>query len=104
MKMRDIDTKETIYLLTKLPDGCPAIILQRPYAEKATQVQVVAVFENTESGFKIAEEICELKNNTPSPYAAKLVEARLSTAQAVQDAAINILERAGTLTREWGAE
>lgn len=89
----DIDTKASVYLLTELPDGCPAIIMQHPYAEKATQVQVVAVFANTERGHELAETVCDLKNNTISPYIAKLVDARLSTAQAVQNAVINILER-----------
>ena len=98
----DIDTKASVYLLTELPDGCPAIILQYPYAEKATKVQVVAVFENSESGHELAETVCELKNSTVSPYIAKLVDARLSTAQAVQNAAINILERTEKPAQEGG--
>ena len=98
----DIDTKASVYLLTELPDGCPAIILQHPYAEKATQVQVVAVFANTERGHELAETVYDLKNNTISPYIAKLVDARLSTAQAVQNAVINILERTEKPVQEGG--
>lgn len=96
----NIDKMEVVYLLTELPDGCPAIILQHPYAEKATRPCVVAVFANTETGHECAETLCDLKNSTPSPYAAKLVDARLSTAQAVQDAACNILERTGAVVFE----
>lgn len=97
MKVRNIDTKETVYVLTALPDGCPAIILQHPYAEKATQPFVVAVFANTESGHELAEEICELKNGGLSPYLQTLIDVQDKAAQAVQDAAINILDRAGCL-------
>ena len=100
----NIDTKASVYLLTELPDGCPAIILQHPYADKATQVQVVAVFANSERGHELAETVCELKNDTFSPYLKTLIETRDNTAQAVQDAAINILERMGTSTKEGGAE
>ena len=104
--MPNIDKKETVYLLTELPDGCPAIILQHPYADKATNVHVVAVFSNTETGHELAEMVCELKNETFSPYLEKLIDARDKTAQAVQDAAINILDRAGCVepAQKEGAE
>ena len=61
MKVRNIGTKETVYLLTELPDGCPVIMLHRPFAEEATRPQIVAQFANTESGHELAEEICKLK-------------------------------------------
>ena len=91
----NIDRKESLFLLTELPDGCPAIILQHPYAEKATQVHVVAVFSNTEAGHELAEVVCDLKNNSVSPYIETLVNAQDKTARAVEEAAINILNRAG---------
>ena len=102
----NIDTKASVYLLTELPDGCPAIILQHPYADKATQVQVVAVFANTERGHELAETVCELKNDTFSPYLKTLLEAQSNTAEAVLNTAINILDRAGVVesTRKGGAE
>ena len=102
MKVRNIGTKETVYLLTELPDGCPVIMLHRPFAEEATRPQIVAQFANTESGHELAEEICELKNDTSTPYLKTLTDAQDRTAEAVQRAAINILERTGKPAREGG--
>lgn len=102
MKVRDIDTKETVYLLTELPDGSPVIILHRPFAEEATRPHTVAVFSNTESGHELAEEICELKNDSSTPYLKTLTDAQDRTAEAVQKAAINILERTEKPVQEGG--
>ena len=102
MKVRDIDTKETVYLLTELPDGCPVIILHRPFAGESTRPRVVAMFANTESGHELAEEICELKNGSSMPYVETLIDAQDRTAEAVQNAVANILERMETSAQEGG--
>ena len=102
MKVRDIDTKETVYLLTELPDGCPVIILHHPFAEEATRPHVVAMFANTEKGHELAEEIYELKNGSAMPYVKTLIDAQDRTAEAVQNAVVNILERMETPAQEGG--
>ena len=96
MKCGDIDTKERVYLLTSLPDGCPAIVLHYPYAEDARKVQIVAVFASTEAGHELAETVCELKNGS-NPYLERLIEAEEKTAARVQNAADSIIERASQL-------
>ena len=93
MKCRDIDTKESVYLLTSLPDGCPAIALHRPFAEDGNHVKIVAVFRNDEVGNQLAEEICELKNDSSNPYLRKLIDEQNKTAIAVTNAAFAIMER-----------
>lgn len=98
MKVRGIDTRESVYLLTSLPDGCPAIALHRPFAEDSNRVKIVAVFRNDETGNQLAEEICELKNNS-NPYLHMLCEAQDKTAGAIQSAALAILERAENVTK-----
>lgn len=87
------NTDARVYLLTSLPDGCPAIALHRPFAEDSSKVKIVAVFRNDETGHELASEICELKNDSGRPYLSELIDARDKTATAVQNAALAILER-----------
>ena len=99
MKVRDIDTNESVYLLTSLPDGCPAIALHRPFAEDSGKVKIVAVFRNDETGHELASEICELKNDSGRPYLSELIDAQDRAATAIQDAALAILERTENMAK-----
>ena len=93
------NTDARVYLLTSLPDGCPAIALHRPFAEDSSKVKIVAVFRNDETGHELASEICELKNDSGRPYLSELIDARDKAATAVQNAALAILERTGNVVK-----